>query len=118
MAEGQRWVGGAQGRDAHCLEAGVVQSFGVVVMVAEDQDLLSWIVPHLEHQPLVPPGVRMGYVAQADDRVGGVYAPAPFPQQVVVSFRRCSATAGSRPPAPSGLPSEGPTRSRSFPADC
>ena len=24
MAEGQRWVGGAQGRDAHRLEAGVV----------------------------------------------------------------------------------------------
>ena len=41
MAEGQRWVGGAQARDAHCLEAGVVQPFRVVVLVAEDRDSLS-----------------------------------------------------------------------------
>ena len=84
MAEGQRWVAGVQGGDAHRAEAGVVQSFGVVVMVAEDQDSLAWTVRHVEHQPPVAPSVGMGDVAQADDRVVGVYAPAPFPQQVAI----------------------------------
>ena len=79
MAEGQRWVGGAQGRDAHRVEPGVVQPFGVVVVVSEDQDSFPWAVPHVEDQPPVAPRVRVGDVAQADDRVVGVYAPAPFP---------------------------------------
>ena len=84
MAEGQRRIAGVQGRDAYRLEVGVVQRFGVVVMVAEDQDSLSSAVPHVEHQPPVALGVGMGDVAQADDPVVGVYAPAPFPQQVAV----------------------------------
>ena len=84
MAEGQRWVAGVQGGDAHRAEAGVVQPFGVVVMVPEDQDSLSWAVPYVEHQTPVALGVGMGDVAQADDRVVGVYAPAPFSQQVAV----------------------------------
>ena len=55
-----------------------------MVVVAEHQDSLSWAVPHVEHQVPVALGVGMGNVAQADDRVGGVYAPAPFPQQLAV----------------------------------
>ena len=50
MAEGQRWVGVAQGGDANRVEAGVVQPFRVVVVVAEDQDSLSWAVPDVEDQ--------------------------------------------------------------------
>ena len=49
MAEGQRWVGGAKGRDAHGPEAGVVQPFGVVVVVSEDQDSSVSDVPHVEN---------------------------------------------------------------------
>ena len=65
MAEGQRRVGGAHRRDAHAVEAGVVQPFGVVVVVSEDQDSLAWTVPNVEHQPAVAPSVGMGDVAQA-----------------------------------------------------
>ena len=86
MAEGQRWVGAAKGPDAHAAEAGVVQPFGVVVVVAQYQDSFSRAVPYVEHQPPVAPRVRVGDVAQADDRVVGVYAAAPFPPQVVVHF--------------------------------
>ena len=49
MAEGQRWVGGAHGRDAHAREVGVVQSFGVVVVVSEHQDSSVSDVPHVEN---------------------------------------------------------------------
>ena len=41
MAEGQRRIAGLHGGDVHRLEAGVVQPFGVVVMVSEDQDSLA-----------------------------------------------------------------------------
>ena len=84
MAKGQRWIGGAQGGDAHCAEAGLVQRLGVVVVVSEAQDSLVWAVAQVEQQPAVAPGVCLGDVAQADDRVVCVYAPAPFSQQVVV----------------------------------
>ena len=84
MAEGQRRLAGVHGGDVHRLEAGVVQPFGVVVVVSEDQDSLARTVPDVEHQVPVASGVGMGDVAQADDRVVGVYAPAPFSQQVVV----------------------------------
>ena len=63
MAQSQRRIAGVQGRDAHPLEAGLVQPFGVVVMVPEDQDSLAWTVPHVEHQAAVVPRVGMDDVA-------------------------------------------------------
>ena len=84
MAERQRWVRGAHRRDAHAPDAGVVKPFSVVLLVVQDQDLLIWAVPHVEQQPTVALGVGMGDIGQADDCLVGVYAAAPFPQQVVV----------------------------------
>ena len=49
MVEGQRRLAGLHGGDVHRLEAGVVQPFGVVVMVSEHPDSLAWTVPHVEH---------------------------------------------------------------------
>ena len=64
MAQRQRWIAGVHGGDVHRLEAGVVQPFGVVVMVPKDQDSLPWTVPDVEHQAPVASGVGMGDVAQ------------------------------------------------------
>ena len=69
MAEAQRWVRGAQGRDVHAVEAGVVPRFGVVVVVAEHQESLSWAVPQVEHRASVAGGVSIA--TRSDDRGSG-----------------------------------------------
>ena len=37
---------------------------------------------HVQHQAIVPPGIRMGDVAEADDGVVGADAASPVPEQV------------------------------------
>ena len=58
MVEGQRLVGGAQGRDAHAAEAGLVQPFGVAVMVSEAHLLSLRAVIQVEHEPVVAQRLR------------------------------------------------------------
>ena len=53
-------------------------------MIAEDQEPLARALGHVEHQAIVPPGIRMGDVAEADDGVVGADAASPAPEQVPV----------------------------------
>ena len=67
----QRRSGGAQRGPARLVEAGSTQPRDVAVVIAEDQEPLARALGHVEHQAIVPPGIRMADVAEADDGVVG-----------------------------------------------
>ena len=84
VAQGQRWVGGAQRERALRRKPRFAQRGAVQVVVPEHEDPLARAVSDVEHQAPVAPGIRMGDVAQADDGVVGSYAAPPFANQMAV----------------------------------
>ena len=87
----------------------------VEVVVAEDEQAFSRAAGEVEPQSaVVPPGVGMGDVAQADDRVAGSDPAAPLGEECSFMCVRFG-TAGSTPRPSRGRRGGGPTRSTCVP---